>query len=144
MATRCQFLRNQRQKNPYSATNRQGKLLFQGEGGNDILAVWIEDSGVLSRPCRKRRPSSRDRSPRPGAVPGAPPAQVRGGATGRPLVAGMARCGLKKGNSTQVRAADPSYCHRKRQGPLIEHLLCAHPMLNIDVRSLSPHNCPVR
>ena len=88
--------------------------------------------------------SPRPRSPLPGAVPGAPPAQVRGGATGRPLVAGMARCGLKKGNSTQVRAADPSYCHRKRQGPLIEHLLCAHPMLNIDVRSLSPHNCPVR
>lgn len=79
-------------------------------------------------------------SPLPGAVPGAPPAQVRGGATGRPLVAGMARWGPKKGNSTQVRAAHPSCCHRKRQGPLIEHLLYAHPTLNIDVGSLSPHN----
>lgn len=82
--------------------------------------------------------------PLPGAAPGAPPAQVRGGATGRPLVAGMARWGLKKGNSTQVRATDPFCCRRKRQGPLIEHLLCAHPTLNIDVGSLSPHNCPVR
>ena len=30
------------------------------KGSQASCAVWIEDSGFLSRPCRKRRPSSRD------------------------------------------------------------------------------------
>ena len=30
------------------------------KGSQASCGVWIEDSGFLSRPCRKRRPSSRD------------------------------------------------------------------------------------
>ena len=30
------------------------------KGSQASCAVWIEDSGFLSRPCRKRRPSFRD------------------------------------------------------------------------------------
>ena len=30
------------------------------KGSRSSCEVWIEDSGFLSRPCRKRRPSSRD------------------------------------------------------------------------------------
>ena len=32
---------------------------YHSKGSQASCAVWIEDSGFLSRPCRKRRPSSR-------------------------------------------------------------------------------------
>ena len=44
-------------------SSRDGYLLEPTEwptGSQASCGVWREDSGLLSRPCRKRRPSSRD------------------------------------------------------------------------------------
>ena len=35
-------------------------LSFQPQGSPASSSVWREDPGLLSRPCRKRRPTSRD------------------------------------------------------------------------------------
>ena len=50
-------------KNSTLLSSRQGYLLEPTEwpkGSQASCGVWREDSGLLSRPCRKRRPSSRD------------------------------------------------------------------------------------
>ena len=35
-------------------------IFYWPKGSQASCGVWIEDSGFVSRPCRKRRPSSRD------------------------------------------------------------------------------------
>ena len=50
-------------KNSSLLSSRDGYVLEHTEWPEESQAscgVWIEDSGLLSRPCRKRRPSSRD------------------------------------------------------------------------------------
>ena len=50
-------------KNSAVLLGRDGYLLEPTvchKGSQASCGVWIEDSGFLSRPCRKRRPSSRD------------------------------------------------------------------------------------
>ena len=50
-------------KNSALLSSRHGYLLEASEwpkGSQASCGVWREDSGLLSRPCRKRRPSSRD------------------------------------------------------------------------------------
>ena len=50
-------------KNSAVLLSRDGCLLeptVYPKGSQASCGVWIEDSGFLSRPCRKRRPSSRD------------------------------------------------------------------------------------
>ena len=50
-------------KNSALLSSRDGYLMEPTEwpkGSQASCGVWREDSGLLSRPCRKRRPSSRD------------------------------------------------------------------------------------
>ena len=50
-------------KNSAVLLSRDGYLLEPTvcpKGSQASCGVWIEDSGFLSRPCRKRRPSSLD------------------------------------------------------------------------------------
>ena len=50
-------------KNSILLSSHHGYLLEPTEwpkGSQASCGVWREDSGLLSRPCRKRRPSSRD------------------------------------------------------------------------------------
>ena len=50
-------------KNSAVLLGRDGYLLEPTvcpKGSQASCGVWIEDSGFLSTPCRKRRPSSRD------------------------------------------------------------------------------------
>ena len=50
-------------KNSILLSSRDGYLLEPTKwpkGSQASCGVWREDSGLLSRPCRKRRPSSRD------------------------------------------------------------------------------------